>query len=184
MAWVYGYWCRWNCVSEQSRGLTERASFIPAASYTHTEWGANLCHSKSHCCPPRSIVLWQREREVWAWEGGLRVRGSGCAGKTGWEGKNEAGEMSAGGGADIHQNPLLLRLNAGVWIKHCLLPFPAGPLEKRAESFSRERERERERERNRTDRGRETSIQDVMHTVTFNLKTSCTTVEKKIPHII
>lgn len=64
------------------------------------------------------------------------MRERGCAGKTGQEEKktarNEAGETSARGGADIHQYPLLSRLNAGVWIKHCLLPFPDRPLGKRA----------------------------------------------------
>lgn len=79
----------------------------------------------------------ERERSVSAGGRAARERTWVCRENRARGEKNEAGETSAGGGADSHQYPLLSRLNAGVWIKHCLLLFPAGPLEKEAESFTK-----------------------------------------------
>lgn len=101
--------------------LTEKTSFIPTASYTRTEWGANLCHSKNHFCPPRSIVLWQKERK-----GGLRENvGVWHNGKGEEKRKRERDKWGRKEEwwrrADIHLYSLFVTFkNAGVGIRNCL----------------------------------------------------------------
>lgn len=112
---------------QSKAGDSQREHHSSQRPLIHTLNEVPTCVTQRAISVHLALLSSDREREKCE----LHVRGRGCVGKTGREGKNEAGETSAGGGADIHQYPLLSRLNAGVWIKHCLLPFPAGPLEKR-----------------------------------------------------